>query len=329
MKASVVIPNYNGEKYIETCLDSLLAMQFRDYELIIIDNASTDGSLEMIRGRKEPMVLIENTKNLGFAAAVNQGIRKAQGEYVALLNNDVEVDDNWLGNLCKAMSRRKNTFAVSSKMLRYYERDIIDDAGDGYNIFGWAFKIGDGLPKDRYDNFREVFSACGGAAIYNRRMLNHIGLFDESFFAYMEDVDISFRARLKGYRIFYDPKSIVFHIGSATSGSKYNEFKIRLASRNNVFVIWKNMPLPLLIINLPFIIIGELIKIAFFVRSGYSGTYVINKLAALRMLKEHTRIRKAPAAHLLKMEVLMLKHTFEYKVYFLNRLINKLRPSLK
>ena len=124
----------------------------------------------------------------------------------------------------------------------------MDDAGDEYTILGWTRKVGDGKSPDLYTAEREIFSACAGAALYRKNILDEIGYFDENFFAYMEDVDISYRARIKGYKCVYCPEAVVYHFGSGTSGSRYNEFKIRLAARNNVYVPYKNMPLPQLVL---------------------------------------------------------------------------------
>ncbi len=317
MKASIIIPNYNGINYIEACLDSLLLMGYQDYELIVIDNASTDGSEVLVSQRNEPMHLICNDTNLGFAAAVNQGIECAKGDYVILLNNDVEVEPDWLERLVWAIEQDERIFAVSSKMLRWHERDIIDDAGDGYNILGWGFKHGDGMNRSSYAKAREVFSACAGAAIYRKSLLDEIGYFDEAFFAYLEDIDLCFRARMQGYKVIFEPSAVVYHIGSATSGSKYNDFKVRLASRNNVYLLHKNMPLWMLVLNSPFLILGDVVKYIFMARAGFGNIFLKGKLEAFKTLKGVKKASGYRLADCLWVEGWMIKESISFVRYML------------
>jgi len=244
---TVIIPNFNGKHFIKQCLDSL-NVQNCLIEVIVVDNASDDGSQDYIKKCYPSLKLIENTENLGFAAAVNQGIKASNTEYVFLMNNDVVLERDCAHNLLECIKGDEKIFAASSKMLQYHDKTVIDDAGDEYTILGWTKKVGNGKSADKFQDKREIFSVCAGAAIYRRKIFDIIGLFDENFFAYMEDVDISYRARIYGYTCIYCPKAVVYHVGSATSGSKYNAFKISLAARNNVYVPYKNMPLPQLIL---------------------------------------------------------------------------------
>ena len=170
MGVSVVIPNYNGEKYLKACLDSLMEQSLKAEEIIVIDNDSKDSSVQyIIDNYKDKVTLVIMDKNYGFSKAVNEGIKKSKSEFVALLNNDTELDENWLEELYNCIKKDDKIFSVSSKMLRYIERDIIDDAGDEYTLFGWSSKIGDGQPSSKQDISREVFSACAGAAIYRKQ----------------------------------------------------------------------------------------------------------------------------------------------------------------
>lgn len=285
MEISVVIPNYNGNKFLKGCLDSLKEEKTHKLQIILVDNASIDSSIEIFKSYLEKnnenieYHLIANNSNLGFSKAVNQGIELAVSlgsEYVCLLNNDVKIDFNFFNRLFNAINNDKEIFSVSSKMLQYDSPDLIDDAGDEYTLLGWTKKSGDGLDKSitRYSKPREIFSSCAGAALYRTSILNEIGYFDENFFAYMEDVDIGYRARIFGYKNVYSPDAIVYHIGSGSSGSKYNEFKIPLAARNNIWVIYKNMPWPQIILNIGFLAIGFLIKYIFFIRKGYGDLYL-------------------------------------------------------
>lgn len=274
MKISVIIPNYNGEKIIDGCIQSLLQQEYKDFNIIVVDNNSTDESVKIIEERYPSITLIKNNENLGFAAAVNIGIKASKSEFVALLNNDTEVDTKWLGNLYSVVSKDDKIFSASSKMIRFYERDIIDDAGDQYNLLGWAYKRGDGASVDKFNKNKVVFSTCAGAGLYRRKVFEEIGYFDENFFAYLEDIDVSFRGNIHGYKNVYVNDAIVYHMVSATSGSRHNEFKVKLASRNSIYLIRKNMPLIFTIINLPFLILGIIVKYIFFLRKSLGKEYI-------------------------------------------------------
>lgn len=274
MKISVIIPNYNGEKIIDGCIQSLLQQEYKDFNIIVVDNNSTDESVKIIEEKYPSITLIKNNENLGFAAAVNIGIKASKSDFVALLNNDTEVDTKWLGNLYSVVSKDDKIFSASSKMIRFYERDIIDDAGDQYNLLGWAYKRGDGASVDKFNKNKVVFSTCAGAGLYRRKVFEEIGYFDENFFAYLEDIDVSFRGNIHGYKNVYVNDAIVYHMVSATSGSRHNEFKVKLASRNSIYLIRKNMPLIFTIINLPFLILGIIVKYIFFLRKSLGKEYI-------------------------------------------------------
>ena len=280
MKVSVVTPNYNGERFLKTFFESLNNDSEYIGEVIIVDNGSTDGSKDYIKNNEFnfPVVLIENTENLGFSPAVNQGIRKAKYEYIFSLNNDTEIKKGSIKALIDLASSNNNIFSVQAKMLQYDNKELIDDVGDEYNLLAWTKKVGENHNSNEYTEPCEIFSACAGAAMYKKSLLNEIGMFDDNFFAYMEDVDLAIRSRINGYVNMLCPDAIVYHIGSATSGSRYNEFKVRLAARNNVWVVYKNLPIPMKIVNFIFLFLGFLIKYIFFVKKGFGSTY----LAGLR-----------------------------------------------
>ncbi|MEG1152908.1 MAG: glycosyltransferase family 2 protein, partial [Ruthenibacterium sp.] len=202
MKASIIIPNLNGAGWLRDSIESIWAQSEQDFELIVVDNASTDESLAIARSYcgHARYTLLENTHNTGFSAAVNAGIRIAQGTFIALFNNDAFADEHWLAALLDAAAENESIFAVQSLMIRHFERDICDDAGDYVTLFGWACKRGDGRKWTRYQTQQRIFSACGGASLYRKSILDKIGLFDEQFFAYFEDVDISWRANSLGYQ---------------------------------------------------------------------------------------------------------------------------------
>ena len=313
-KVSIVIPNYNGLKYIEICLESLYKQSFQNFDIIVVDNASQDGSCDYILKNHPNVKLIYLKENYGFSKAVNKGIKASNSEYVVLLNNDTEVDKHWLENLVKCIGNDKKIFSCCSKMIQYSERDKIDDAGDEYNILGWAYKRGDGVSVNRYDSDCEVFSSCAGAAIYRKAVFNEIGYFDENFFAYMEDVDISYRAKIYGYKNIYCSSAKVYHIGSATSGSKYNSFKIKLAARNNLYVVFKNMPLLQLLINVPFIILGHIIKLIFFAKKGYVQDYTNGLKEGIKGIKKISKVkyRSKNVINYVVIEWKMIINTFKY-----------------
>lgn len=275
MKVSVVTPNYNGVKFLENYFKSLNHDSEFIGEVIIIDNGSTDSSLDYIQNNSFnfPVVVIKNDENLGFAPAVNQGISKAKYDYVFSLNNDTEIRKDSIKSMVDLI-RDENVFSVQAKMLKADNKKLIDDAGDEYNLLGWTKKIGENQDSDNYSQVNEIFSSCAGAALYKKCVFDEIGLFDDNYFAYMEDVDLAIRSQIYGYRNLLDPDAIVYHIGSATSGSRYNEFKVKIAARNNVWTVYKNLPIPLKIINFIFLFFGFLIKYLFFLRKGFGPTYL-------------------------------------------------------
>lgn len=275
-KITVIIPNYNGIKYLKECLTSLF-MQDDDtpqYEVLIVDNASADGSIEQAENLFPQVRVIRLQENTGFCHAVNVGIQASKAPYVLLLNNDTKVKTGFIKSLYNAIERDEKIFSVSAKMLMWDRPDLVDGAGDQYNVLGWAYARGKGKPASQYTQSKEVFSACGGAVLYRRSILDKIGLFDELHFAYLEDLDLGYRARIHGYRNVYEPKAQVLHYGSASTGSRYNEFKTKLSSANNVYVVYKNMPILQLLWNVPFLLAGFFVKWLFFIKKGMGRIYL-------------------------------------------------------
>lgn len=275
-KITVVIPNYNGIKYLKTCLESLYAQEegTPSFDVLIVDNASGDGSLEVAEQCFPQAGIIRLKENTGFCHAVNVGIEASDAPYVLLLNNDTKVEPGFVKAMYEAISRNEKIFSVSAQMLMWDRPDLLDGAGDLYNALGWAFARGKGREAARYDKPGKVFASCAGAAIYRKSILEQIGLFDELHFAYLEDLDLGYRARIHGYINVYEPGAKVLHYGSASTGSRYNEFKTQMSSANNVYVIYKNMPLLQLIWNLPCVCMGFFIKWLFFVRKGMGRIYL-------------------------------------------------------
>lgn len=274
-RTSVVIPNYNGKEYIDDCLKALEHQTRKPDRILVIDNGSTDLSADIVEEKYPEATLIRLQENTGFCGAVNLGIRESEGmDYVILLNNDTKVLPDFVKELVRAMDRKKDAFSCQAKMLRMCEPGKMDDAGDLYCAFGWAFARGKGRSEREFTRPAEIFSSCAGAAIYRKSVLDEIGGFDEHHFAYLEDTDIGWRARLYGYRNFFIPTAKVLHVGSAASGSVYNLFKVKNTSRNSIYLISKNMPPWQIILNLPLLLFGFSVKAVFFAEKGFGREYV-------------------------------------------------------
>ena len=271
---TVVIPNYNGLKFMEPCMAALEKQTCKDFEILVVDNGSSDGSVDWLRSHQYPTIFLE--ENTGFSGAVNVGIKASKTPFVLLLNNDTEVEPDFIGEMIKAIRRSDQIFAVSSKMVQMYHKELMDDAGDMYSVLGWAYQRGVGRSSKGYNREREVFSACAGAAIYRRAVFEQIGYFDEMHFAYLEDIDVCYRAKIFGWHNRYCPTAVVYHVGSGTSGSKYNAFKVRLAARNNVYLNYKNMPLFQLLVNFLPITMGIIVKYGFFQKLGFGMASIIS-----------------------------------------------------
>jgi len=216
-RVSVVIPNWNGREWLDLVVPSLARQRFRDFEAVVVDNGSSDGSAEHVRARWPWVRVVGLSDNVGFAAAVNRGIEQTRGEYVALVNNDVELHEEFLGALVTGLDSNPAAASATAKMLSLRDRGLIDGAGDALRWSGVVRPRGRG-ERDigQFEGPAEVFSACGGAALYRRSAFDDVGLFDEAFFAQMEDVDWGFRARLLGYGCRYVPGAIAYHAGSAS-----------------------------------------------------------------------------------------------------------------
>ena len=345
-RVTVVIPNYNGLRFMEPCMSALSAQTYTDFCVLIVDNGSTDGSVEWLSSADMPFPVrsIFLKENTGFAGASNVGIEYADSELILLLNNDTEPKPSFIENLVRAFDedRQGRLFAASPRMIQLYHKELLDDAGDGYNLFSWGFQRGVGRPVDepKFARRTRVFSACAGASMYRKELLSRIAIqgtvsyeglygerytcreyFDTKHFAYLEDMDLSFRAGSEGYDIYYIPDAEVYHVGSGTSGSKYNSFKVRLAARNNIWLCWKNMPLLMLILNLPGILTGIAIKILFFVKLGFGRDYLKGLSEGIRGIpgcrKKKFRFRNL--FNYVRLELHMITDTFSYAEDFVRR----------
>ncbi len=246
-RVSVIIPNWNGAKLLPTCLKSLREQTWQKFELIIVDNGSTDGSLTSIKKHYPTAKVVTLDENKGFASAVNIGIHHAKGQYIILINNDTKVDKHCIQALVLAAEHKKEYGLFATKMLDFYNPKLIDSAGTFITSVGHANGIGwkehDG---PEYNQPKEVFMVSGGGCLIKRSVIEKIGLFDEDFFAYFEDVDFCLRAQLKGIKCWYVPKAIIYHIHKATS-RRVPAFTEYLQFRNMTQTIIKDFPKDLLL----------------------------------------------------------------------------------
>jgi len=253
INASVVIVNWNGQQHLARCLSSLAAQTYRDFEIIVVDNGSTDGSAAFLRENYPQVRLIENEQNLGFAGPNNQAIRAARGRYIVTLNNDTLPPPGWLGALVQAAEAHPEMGAFASLVVFDDRRSVIDSAGLSVTLAGMGCQRRLGQTVDQVQTPEEVFGACAAAALYRRELLDDVGLFDEDYFAYYEDVDLAWRARLRGWRAMLVPQALVYHAHSATGG-RGTPFKKRLIARNKLWTIVKNYPFPAWLLCLPIIL---------------------------------------------------------------------------
>ncbi|MEJ2744683.1 MAG: glycosyltransferase family 2 protein [bacterium] len=293
-RATVIIPNHNGEKLLPTCLDSLAGQSCRNFAILVVDNGSTDGSLRLLNDRYPHVEVLRFDENRGFAAAVNAGIARTGSELIALLNNDTEVHPEWLGGLVAALDRRPDVAFCASKMIDFTDRSVIDSVGNCYARNGRSIPRGF-LERDagRYGKEEEVFGACAGAALYRRSLFEEIGLFDERLVSYKEDVDLDFRAQLRSLRCLYVPSAICYHVGGATTGRRKSDPAVRFSTRNSVTVFVKNMPAKLLPGALPRLLFDLLFQLAYQVLRGrQAGPFIRGLFGAVVHLPHAVRERR-------------------------------------
>ncbi|PWH19114.1 MAG: glycosyltransferase family 2 protein [Ardenticatenia bacterium] len=253
---SIVIINWNGKEHLACCLAALAAQTYRDFEVIVVDNGSTDGSVAFLRERYPAVRLIGNDRNLGFARANNQGIAVARGRYIVILNNDTQAEPQWLEALVNAAERHPEMGAFAPLVLFNDRRDVIDSAGLTVSVLGHGIQNLLGERVERVQGACEVFGVSATAALFRREMLQDIGLFDEDYFIYYEDVDLAWRARLRGWRSLLVPEAVVYHAHSATVG-RGSPFKKRLLTRNRLWTIAKDYHFPAIVFFLPLILAFE------------------------------------------------------------------------
>lgn len=297
-KVAVVIPNLNGENYIRDAIDSLFKQTLRA-TIIVVENASTDGSLAILESYDDKIVILKNEKNLGFAGGVNVGITYAlDHEYdaVALFNNDAIASPRWLKELVTTMSSNKAAGIITGQ-IQLSGGSLLDSTGEFYTTWGMPYPRGREEPVSSYPNASEVFGASGGASLYRSSTLKEIGLFDNKFFAYYEDTDISFRAQLAGWLVLYEPSAVVSHRQGETSKKMVKGFTVYQTFKNLPMLFWKNVPLGLVpSIGIRFLLAYILI----FAKAVFSGKawpavkgFVASIALAPYTLTERRRIQKA------------------------------------
>jgi len=307
---SVVTLNWNGIQVVEKCLNSLRRQTYAPLEIIVVDNASTDGSTELIRRDFPEVKLIVNEKNLGFGGGNNVGIRASRGRYIMMLNNDTRLVPECIQALKDAIEKDEKYGACASKILLEYEDDLIDAAGIAVCLDGLSIGRGRLEKGHLYDEETEVFFASDGACLYRRKMLEDIGLYDEDFFAYADETDMGWRAQLAGWKCIYNPKAVVYHFHSATAG-KYSPFKAFLVERNRIWVAIKSFPLSLLVTG-QFYTIYRYIMQAYgaFTGKGAAGRFTsdFSKLELIKILvKVYVSVIKSFSLMLGKRKVIQKK----------------------
>ncbi|HET7270384.1 MAG TPA: glycosyltransferase family 2 protein [Rubrobacter sp.] len=296
-RVTVVIPNWNGERLLALCLGSLRNQSFTDFETILVDSGSTDGSLDFVAENFPDVRTIALGENRGFSGAVNAGISASGTEFVALLNNDTEQDPGWLRALVRAADSHPGSGLFASKLLDFHDRRFLDGAGDAMRLSGLPYRLGHGeCDRGRFNTPGYVFGACAAAALYRRDMLDEVGLFDEDFVSYCEDGDLSFRAQLAGHRCFYVPDAVVYHMGSASTGGKRSPTATRLGTRNSFSLLVKNLPRSVVPHILPFFVAGQLARLLTAAATGSLRAHLQGLAGAWRhlplMLGKRAEIQK-------------------------------------
>ncbi|MCO6417319.1 glycosyltransferase family 2 protein [Siccirubricoccus sp. KC 17139] len=267
-RVTVVIPNWNGAHLLPACLESLRRQNFRDFEVVVVENGSTDASAALLARDYPEVRVVALPRNFGFARGVNAGIARARGEWVALLNNDTEAAPDWLAAAMAELDRRPEVSFAASKLLDFRDRKVIDCVADGFTLYGVPCKIGEGeRDAGQYAAPFPILSACAAASFYRRALFAEIGDFDADFFAYVEDVDLALRAVLGGHKGIAIPAARVFHLGTASTGGAPTGFTIRLSARNCLWAFFKAMPWPLLPLAFPLALAGQ----AGMVAQGFTG----------------------------------------------------------
>jgi GT2 family glycosyltransferase len=294
---TVIVVNWNGKHFLGTCLSALRQQTFRNFETILVDNGSTDGSQEYVLENFPEVRLISLGENRGFTGGNIAGWREARGNLIALLNNDTEVHPRWLEAIYEASLAYPEAGSFACKMLMFDHRARIDNCGFDLGGTGATVNLGRGeLDGPEWSRPREVFGACGGAAVYRRKMLEKVGFLDDDFFMTFEDVDLAFRARLHGYRCIFVPGAIVYHHLHGTMRN-YSARQVYFSQRNNEFVYFKNMPFELLVRCAPRRLLYEVGACLYFLLLGQGRPFLAAKIDVFRdfkaLLRKRRRVQKS------------------------------------
>ena len=287
---SAIVVNYNGKRFLRECIQSLIDQTYGNMEIIIVDNGSTDDSIDYLNSNFKGLIIVKNPENLGFAGGVNTGIRKARGSFIMTLNNDAWADCHCVDRLLSATKSDDRIGMCGAKML--FPDNRINSAGICISRSGAAWDRGMfELDKGQYDRREEIFGPCAGAALYRRSMFEEIGLFDEDFFLYMEDVDLAFRARLAGWKCMFVPDAVVYHHHGGTAGFM-SDLTIYYGNRNILWWPVKNYPFLTLVISLPWIIGRTLVVIPYYVLRGKGRVVLKSKIDGLSGLRTMVKKRR-------------------------------------
>lgn len=292
---TLVVLTYDGRELLDATLPSVVAQaeSCAGTSVLVVDNGSGDGSAERVRAQWPQVRLLELPRNVGVAAALNRGLERVQTEFVALLNNDVELAPGWLESLLEALRGHPEAVAASGKLLRYHDRELLDAAGDVLLRSSAVINRGAGeLDRGQYDRAEAVFGACAGATLYRRSAFDAVGLFDEAYFAYLEDVDWSMRAQLAGLGARYEPAAVAFHMGGATTRRRRSLY-LRLQRRNQLLLVAKTFPAAALARHGWRIALTLLLSLAASARDGVLSDHLGGWGDAARMLPGALRRRRA------------------------------------
>ena len=316
---SIIIPSHNRHDLLGKCIFSILKQRNACYEIIIVDNGSCEKFVPIVASPQIRYIRLD--RNEGFSKAVNIGIKEAKGKYIAILNNDTELDNCWIDNIFKAFAENPDILFITSKIIRYNNREMIDDVGNIILPYGKVYKIGyNERDNGQYKKARVVFGASGAASAFRREFFEIVGFFDEDFFAYLEDIDLSFRANLLGLKCLYVPDAVVYHIGSATTGSTYNKFTVYYLGRNTFNVIVKNFPARLILLNFFKILAFFCALQLFFFIKGLGGCYFRGIISAAGMLKRMIEKRKYIMKNRIISDIELIRILQDnYKIYRLSK----------
>jgi hypothetical protein len=293
-RVTAAVLNYNGRELLEIVVPTLVGQRYRDFRAVVVDNGSTDDSLAWLAAHHPDVDVVALPVNVGVTRALNVCVDAGSGEFVALLNNDLELDPDLLGELVAALDAHPAAAVAAAKLIDFHDRRRLDGAGDDFHWPGFAVRRGQGeVDRGQYDEPRAIFGACGAAALYRSSALREVGRFDEQFQMILEDVDWSFRAQLAGHSCRYVPTAIAYHMGSATIGARLEGRTLYLNWRNAVWLVAKDYPAGALVRHAPALILLQAKNLAKAVRDRQLGLWVAVWRNALRGLPAILRRRRA------------------------------------